>query len=265
MQVVTNEAVVSFVQRRARLFSIVGYAMLGILLIFLVVPFIPGMPSIVKNEYFTLAGIPLLLFFVMVMPQGRRLQYRWSAKPRVDQIIATGLKGYNDKYVLFNYISVGGKFIDHLLVSPEGLIVIASRDQYGKIGINGDKVRFRSGMLPFGPGMVLPQMGQPMAELAFKCKHLKDFISSQIGVDVPVQGVVVFTHQNAHLDVVKPAFPVLTAKDLKNLPKRLPQNSKLSSEVRRSLVDIFSASLEGGLKEGKTAKAEEESEGEAGT
>ncbi len=76
---------------------------------------------------------------------------RWGKSPRIDERITLGLKGLDDRYSLYHYVTA----VPHLLIGPAGIWVLSPHYQAGTITF--EKNRYRQQGVGFfqpcsGPG-----------------------------------------------------------------------------------------------------------------
>jgi hypothetical protein len=160
---------------------------------------------------------------------------RWVREPRSDQALAQGLKGFDDRYRLYNYVLPA----PHVLLSPTGLYVLTALGQDGVIRYEGD--RFRR---DFSPGRLLRFMvdeglGKPFAEADSQVQALQRFLAEHDGDgEVEIQNVVVFYNPRADLIVTDPVRAVTNPKGLKRAIRK-QQSDKLSSDQYRRLQALF--------------------------
>jgi hypothetical protein len=160
---------------------------------------------------------------------------RWVREPRADQALAQGLKGFDDRYRLYNYLLPA----PHVLLSPMGLYVLTAMGQDGVIRYQGDKFR-----RDFSLGRVLRFMaeeglGKPFAEADAQVQALQELLDEQgMGEEVEVRNVVVFYNPRAELVISDPPRPVANPKGLKKAIRK-QSNQKLPSSLYHQLQNLF--------------------------
>ncbi len=126
-------------------------------------------------------------------------------------VIRTLNKNFNDDYYLLNevYLQGGGGDIDHIVLGPNGVFVLETKNWSGKININGDDWQ-RPGKHPMGsPSLQAKRNAQ-------KIRHLIDASSALRSLDIFVEGIVVLTNQHASLNINNPTVPILKLQQLPN-------------------------------------------------
>jgi hypothetical protein len=163
---------------------------------------------------------------------------RWVREPRADQALTTGLKGFDDRYRLYNYILPA----PHVLLCPVGLFVLTPMGQDGTIRYADDKFHRR-----FSAGRVLrflsdEGLGRPFAEGDSQAGALKQLLLQHGLDDVEIENLIVFYHPKVQLDAGDPPRPVLVPAGLKRVIRA--QQGKLSSSRYRQLQELFEGGSE---------------------
>ncbi len=226
MQVCTNERLIS---RRARLGKIAIVLGLGFLVGGLIISLaLPQFPWFWLSFAFLLLGL-------LASSIGTFNINRWVREPRADQALAQGLKGFDDRYRLYNYFLPA----PHVLLSPVGLYVLTAMGQDGVIRYEGN--RFRR---DFSVGRVLRFMadeglGRPFEIADSEVHALQQFLEAN-GLDdeIAIQNVLVFYNPRARLEVVDPPRPVVEPKRLKKFIRAQP-GAKLTGVQYQQLLDLF--------------------------
>ncbi len=176
---------------------------------------------------------------------------KWGRKVRNDQMLDDRLRRLSDRYTLIHYPAVGNRNPDHVLVHETGLIVMNSRETYGKIEVSGKTYR-KAGQGLFGRwlGASGPQLGQPANDNSFDRKATLEALAAQAGergwpTDFPVDGLVVFIANRAILQVSDNADP--PAVKLPDLLAWVQAHTRgmpivLTNEVRQQVADYLIAS-----------------------
>jgi hypothetical protein len=160
---------------------------------------------------------------------------RWVREPRADQALAKGLKGFDNRYRLYNYELPA----PHVLLSPLGLHVLTAMGQDGQIRLEGDKFH-----RAFSPGRLLRFMGEeglgkPFVEADSQVAALREFLQeNDMGDGVDIQNTLVFFNPKAQLSVSDPPRPVVVPKGLKKVIRR-QQGQKMQAEQYARLKALF--------------------------
>ncbi len=227
MKIVTNE---SFVRKKARLGRWTSLLGMGVLFAGLIVSFI-------YPEWVNVSFGCLLVGFTLANIGSYNLN-RWVREPRSDQVLAKVLKGLSNKHHLYNYLSP----TPHVLLSPAGLFVLVAKNQDGEIRYENGKWRrdFKWGR--FLRFFSEEPLGNPTKELEEEVKGFHRFLERSLPeAEVPIEGVIVFTHPSAELKIAEPDFPAVVAKKLKAHLRELSKGRSLPGSQRKELARVFEA------------------------
>jgi len=224
MQVITNE---KLIKNRARLGRIASFAGLGILILGLVASL---------SAQWMLASFGCLFVGFVLSQVGLYHANRWVKEPRPDQTLVKILKGFDDRYHLYNYVLKA----HHVLLTPFGLCVIISKDQGGKVRCEGEKWHYELGwrrlLLLFGR----EGLGNPTKEVRGAVKKLHRFLAERFpGEEVPIEGVVVFTNPEVDLETESPAVPVLDGRQFKSFLRSMSKERPIPGSQRKRLAEIL--------------------------
>ncbi len=170
-----------------------------------------GMIASFQQQYVWLSLVALIVGFLLAQYGNYNLR-RYGRSPRPDQILEENMKGFDDRYHLYAW-SLQSPFV---LLTPQGLYSFTTRDQTGKITVNGSQWR-----TPFSIGralMVFSQegMGNPTQDAQASAAKLTEWIRSKLPEStVTVQPAIVFLDPRAQLEINDPVVPVLDAKGMK--------------------------------------------------
>jgi hypothetical protein len=125
----------------------------------------------------------------------------WQGEKQVEKYLH---KTLNDDYFLINdfYIPGGGD-IDHIILAPNGVFVLETKNWNGRIFCNGDQWQ-RAGKRSFS--------SSPSKQVKRNAARVKGLIVNSPalrGMDVWVEGVVVFSNKHAALNLSNPTVPIL--------------------------------------------------------
>jgi hypothetical protein len=142
------------------------------------------------------AAVPLGGFYFYLR------QYRiYSGGLKGEQQVAQTLKAnLNDDYCLINDAHFGGDYgdIDHILLGPNGVFVIETKNWRGKVTCNGDEWQRPNGHNTGSPS-VQAKKNAAAVKRAFDSGNFRQ----------SVQAVVVFTNKRVDLQVKNPGVPVV--------------------------------------------------------
>ncbi len=226
MQNIVNEV---RVQRGARVGKIATFVGLGFLVAGLIV-------SLLMKESLTLwLSFLFLLLGLVVSSVGTVNMNRWVREPRADQALAQGLKGFHDRYRLYNYFLPA----PHVLLSPVGLYVLTALGQDGVIRYEGDKFRRNFSVGRLFRFMAEEGLGKPFAEANDQVEALRKLLDEHgIGEEVEIENILVFYNPRAELVISDPPRPVANPKGLKKALRKA-KGEKLPGGQYRQLQELF--------------------------
>lgn len=224
MQVITNERLI---KNRARLGRVASFAGLAVLVLGLVASLSPQ---------WLLASFGCLFVGFLLSQVGIYNANRWVKEPRADQTLVKVLKGFDDRYYLYNYVLRA----PHVLLTPFGLCVINPKHQAGKVHCEGERWRRDLGWKRILRLFGQEGLGNPTREVKAEVERLSKWASGQVSQwEVPIEGVIVFTNPEVDLEIENPAVPVLDGKQFKSLLRNLSKERPMSGSQRKQLAEIL--------------------------
>jgi hypothetical protein len=225
MQVITNE---KLIKNRARLGRVASFAGLAVLILGLVASLYPQ---------WLLASFGCLFVGFVLSQVGLYNANRWVKEPRADQTLDKILKGFDDRYHLYNYVLRA----PHVLLAPFGLCIINPKDQRGKVHCGGEKWRHQAGwrrviLRFFGQ----EGLGNPTKEVRAEVGRLRRFLAQRLpDEEVPIEGVVVFTNPQVDLETENPTVAVLDGKQFKSFLRDLSKERPIPGSQRKQLAELL--------------------------
>jgi hypothetical protein len=226
MRIIRND---KFVQSRAKLGRFVSLAGLAVLALGLIISF--GKP-----ELFYISFLCLLVGF-LCSQLGIYLGNRYIRIDRPDEVLAKALKGFDDRYALYQYTSPAG----NVLVTPNACLVFTVKPQAGSIEYRDGKWRHHTGGLRrFFGWMTQEGLGNPIRDAQAEAGALQRFLSKKLpGVDVSIQPVIVFGSPNAEVSATDSPIPAVHAKKLKEWLRGHNKAGNLSADAHTQLAALF--------------------------
>lgn len=164
---------------------------------------------------------------------------RWGRRPRPDELIDEGLKGLNDQYSIYHYITPAA----HLLVGPSGLWVLMPYYQVGKIVYEKGRWKQKGGGFFQRYLRVFAQegMGRPDIEAPGEAQAVMKYINKRIPEkDVPDPKLaLVFTNDKVDLDVKNAPILTLPLKKLKAAVRKVAKEKPISTELIQEINEMF--------------------------
>jgi hypothetical protein len=239
MNVATNEAYLKGQKRRAFIIQAVG---MGLVFLSFILSFVYIQePALIFVAYpALLVGWPLWLW-------GRGASRRWATAAKVDDAVSAELKGLNSKYALFHQVTLGKTVLDHVLISPDGVLVVEMKEGGGTIASKAGKAgedhwSMKVGIIDRIARWGDELLGNPTLELDSKIAALRDWVAAQ-GVlpgPLPVTGVVAFYNPATALNIASSKYDVLRLPELKEYVLAGPTESKrvvlLPTDERNRLI-----------------------------
>ncbi|MCX7976147.1 MAG: hypothetical protein N2646_03645 [Bellilinea sp.] len=195
--------------------------------------------SFTQPEQITITFGALLFGFLMTQI-GIYFGNRWGRSPRPDELLTSGLKGLEDKYTLYHYITD----IPHALIGPAGLLALIPISVGGTIIYDENKNRFRQK----GGNLYLKIFGQeglgrPELDAQYTINDFEKYLKKKFpDLELPeVQAILVFTNPKARLETNGSPIPALPLEKLKDFirkrGKEKPAPLSLIQTIQKSLPE----------------------------
>lgn len=217
-----------FIQRRANVGRYVSLFGLGVLILGLIISFTT--PELI--------GVSFLTLIVGFIASQIGIYYgnRYARLDRPDEVLAKALKGFDDRYTLYQYATPAG----NVLLTPNACYVFAIKLQSGLIVYKDGKWRHDVGWKRFFRAFAQEGLGNPVNDVQLEVNTLKRHLDRHLpGVDVPLQAVIVFGHDRATIDANESPVPALHVKKLKDWLRGPGKGGELTPEVREQLIALF--------------------------
>lgn len=216
------------IKSRGRIGRVFGFSGLGLLFIGLLMSFRP--------EYFLLSYL-MLIIAIILASIGTYNAGKWLADPRADQALETALRGFDNKHLLYNYLLPA----EHVLLSPYGMHVFTVKRLDGKITYDGKRWQQNFSLLRLLQGLSRERLGNPIRDLRGEMDRVAQWLEREMAeLNVPIEGIIVFTNPKAELDVTDSPVPVVPIKKLKGyLRKTFKAGRRLPEDTRRELERIL--------------------------
>lgn len=195
------------------------------------------------NVLLVYLAYPFLLVGFPVWMIGRRQLRRLGGAPAVEQTITEELKGFSDKYSLHHNPTVEGKQVDHLMITPAGVIVMEDNPAVGYVsctgGPKGDRWSTRTNMLDRLMGSK-PSIGNPTVDTDAAVAAVKSFMQKNGKPNVPVRGLTVFL-ANPDIEIEESTYPAVPLNELKMAVRELEDDMGGEKEDTRSIDRILTS------------------------
>ena len=188
--------------------------------------------STLQVGFFEEAGLLLSLVplagFYFYLRKYRIYSGGWEGEKQVAKLLSSKL---SDDYILINdlYLRDGGGDIDHVVLGPNGVFVLETKNWSGSITCNGDQWQ-RLGKRNFSASP-----SRQVKKNAAKIKRIIDNSQTLRPLGIWVEGIVVFTNNHAGLHLNNPTVPILK---LPQLPNHITTHGSSNSYSRQQLEAI---------------------------
>lgn len=236
MQITTND---TFARRRGligRWCTILGFVVLiAGMYISLQQPQHPN-----PNSVALVMLVPWITLFlgIILLNVGKYHSMRWGTNPRVDVALSRALKGLNDRYHLFNFAP--DLPAQHVLVTPQGVVVLEPRPFIGEIIHEGHQwrrpINLQGLLQRFADGGI----GNPTREALKSAEAMQNMLRERLGEEtggsIVVFPIVVLTNDRLKLQMSNPDVPVVKLADIRGGIRQMKDSHKLTAEVQRQVV-----------------------------
>lgn len=229
MRIVTNEA---YVKRRA----LIGSLGTAAGFVVLIVGMYESLQAPTHPEQYFIPWIALAIGIV-VLNIGKYHALRYGTRPRIDQALAQALKGLDSRCQLFNFVP--DLPVEHLLVTPNAVIVLETRPFFGEVIHEGDRwsrpwnpqglfQRFSEGGLG-NPTIEAKRDGEAVQKL------LREKLGEEMAATIVVLPIIVMSNPRLKLRLDNPEVPVVMLTDLRGAIRKLEEGQKMRPDVQRQL------------------------------
>ena len=173
----------------------------------------------------------ILLFFAVVFYRSYAGYRRGSEGEKTVTKILTSTLG--DEYSLINdvYIHDGYGNIDHIVLGPNGVFVIETKNYAGRIVCDGDE--WSSQHTGKFNRLIHYDIGSPSRQVKRNAARVKRMIEANTAFKsrrIWVDGVLVFANKRVNLRINNPTVPILRANKLPEFIITRETNSEFSAE-----------------------------------
>lgn len=175
-----------------------------------------------------------LILGFLLFQIGNFYMTKWGKSPRPDERLTAALKGLDDRYSLYHYVTP----ISHLLIGPAGVLCLVPYQQAGNITYNASKGKWKQS----GGNMLLKVfgsegLGHPEREVRFTVEDAGKYFKNRaidLGTYAP-EPLLVFTNDNVVLDAEGSDVPAVTGAKLKEYIRKKAKTTALPDEMARNL------------------------------
>ncbi len=159
---------------------------------------------------------------------------KWGKSPRPDERLNAVLKGLDDRYSLYHYVTP----ISHLLIGPAGVLCLIPYQQAGTITYNEAKDKWKqSGGNAFLKVFGGEGLGHPEREVKFAIEDATKFFSKNeiLPSEYAPEPVLVFTNDRVILEVENSRIPAVSGAKLKDYIRKKAKTTALPDQIARDL------------------------------
>ena len=228
MRIIRND---KFIKQRASLGRNISIAGLVILVIGLLISF--SAPELVYLSFLC------LLIGFLCSQVGIYLGNRYIRIDRPDEVLQKALKGFDDRYTLYQYTSPAG----NVFLTPTNCVVFTVKLQSGSIEYRNGKWHHRTAGLKRLLGWMTQEgLGNPTRDAETESASLQRYFAKKLpGLDVPIQPVVVFSSPTAEINATGTPIPAIHAKKLKEWLRTTGKSGSLTTDLHNQLAELLEA------------------------
>jgi hypothetical protein len=161
---------------------------------------------------------------------------RWGKSPRVDERISQGLKGLDDRYTLYHYVTP----VPHLLAGPAGVWVITPEYQSGTITYEKNRYR-QQGVGFFGRVVGQEGLGRPELEAQGQKEDFEKYLKKSMpdATQPTVRSMILFTNPKANIQAQEAPIPTMHVDKLKDFVRRKAKEEPANLEAVRLVQGVL--------------------------
>lgn len=175
-----------------------------------------------------------LIVGFLLFQVGNFYMAKWGKSPRPDERLTAALKGLDDRYALYHYVTP----ISHLLIGPAGILCLVPYQQAGTIRYNDANGKWKqTGGNTFLKLFGGEGLGNPDREVKFTTEDATKYFSKLdlVMQDFSPETVMVFTNDKVTLEADNSAIPAVTAPKLKEYIRKKAKTTNLPDQFARDL------------------------------
>jgi|GEM_PF-308728 len=206
--------------------------------------------SLVLPSNIPMKAILFYLSALLILPGGTHLQRYLNYKKGVEgeKLVIEALLDLGDDYYLINDVKLGKGNIDHIVLGPNGVFVIETKNYSGKIICNGDVWmrhyekgwRVNKWGIPYWGPEEDREISSPSMQVKLNALKIKRLIGEKFkGKITWIEGIVVFTNPEVELELRSPTVRVLRIEELCDYISRKESEMRLSQAELESIAECI--------------------------
>lgn len=195
--------------------------------------------SFSKPALFNYSIVALVMGFLLTQV-GMYYGNRFGRSPRPFEQLDAGLKGLPGDFTMYHYVTP----VSHLLVGPAGIWTIIPIRQRGKISYQKNRWKLTGGGFAQSYMSIFGQegLGRPDLDIQNDIYAVTKFLSEKMdGAEFPeVQGILVFTHEEAEIEPNEAPIPAVPLKKLKDFMRQKTKEQPISAMTLSAIKAVLS-------------------------
>jgi hypothetical protein len=177
-----------------------------------------------------------LIMLITFQHYQRKYHIYKSGRQGEKAVIKTLTNNLNDDYYLLNgvYLKGGGGDVDHIILGPNGVYVIETKNWSGPIICNGDQWQRPRKKIKSSPSLQVKHNAQ-------KVQKILSHSFTSYGHSVWVEGLLVFTNSHANLNINNPTVTILNLQQLSKHIKNQKNSCLTKEQIQKILKQIQNA------------------------
>ena len=162
---------------------------------------------------------------------------RWGRSPRMDERLTQALKGLDDRYTLYHYVTA----VPHLLTGPSGVWVLVPQHQPGTITYENSRFH-QKGVFFLSRLFAQEGLGRPELEAQAYQQDMEKFLKKSLPEEqeIPaVQPAIIFVHPKATVQAADSPIPAMHVEKLKDFVRRKGKEQSVSMAAIRPVTSVL--------------------------
>jgi hypothetical protein len=184
--------------------------------------------SFTRTELFAYSIAALLLGFTLTQI-GMYMGNRYGRSPRPDEKLDAGLKGLQNEFVMYHYMTPAS----HLLVGPAGIWVLLPYHQRGQVVYKKKRWKMSGGGFLQGYMRIFGQesIGRPDVELDGEVSAIKKYLEKHMEeAEIPeINAMMVFTSDDVNIEAEGAPVSAMKLKGIKEFLRKKGKEKPITS------------------------------------
>lgn len=186
-----------------------------------------------------LEGIGFVASIIMLITfqcYQRKYQIYKSGQQGEKAVINALTNSLNDDYYLLNgvYLKDGGGDVDHIVLGPNGVYVLETKNWSGHIICNGDQWQRPGKKVKSSPSLQVKRNTQKIRKIITPSLPFQ-------GHRILIEGLLVFTNAHINLNISNPTVTILKLQQLPKHIKNQENNNLTKEQIQKILKQIQNA------------------------